>query len=269
MRTTKPERSLLLTSLLVALCVAVPSRAEARPGRVAEQGLSSRRIARPAPRRTGDRLDPARRRFYLQIMMHGSLNVSRTKVLKRRFMAPRSVRDEQIPRIATQNFRRAARHVLQNHDRMTPSWRTARRLNRMLTRGLVPDDVRGQARFRRDPSRFYRWLSSREARELGRRDPVALAEKVHNRIASLDAFPDGNGRTSRLMADLVLLRHGHAPAYYTRMTDYFARGGPRPPATRTSQVSYFREIARRGDAVTKRWDQLRRAARATMTPPGR
>ena len=208
-------------------------------------------------------IDRTARSVYLRIMLRGSLQVSRTRVLGRRFMAPSSVSDRHIPDIAERNFREAAALVLDHAHELPLTQATATELNRILTRDLVPDDVRGQATYRRDPSAFYRWLGSAEARDLGARDPVALAERVHHEIATLDAFPDGNGRTSRLMADLVLVRSGHAPALYTDMQDYFERGGPREPATRESQVPYFREIVQRGQQFANR--SLRR--RAAVTPP--
>jgi hypothetical protein len=162
-------------------------------------------------------------------------------------MAPDSVKDSAVPEIAEENFRAAAQWVLDHVDAPL-NLKTATLLNKMLTKGLVPENVRGQYDYRRNPTLFYKWLDSPQAATLRLHDPVAFAEQIHNQIATYDAFPDGNGRTSRLMADLALLKSGHAPAFYTDMKDYFQRGAPRQPATRETQVPYFREIAARGDA---------------------
>jgi Fic family protein len=39
--------------------------------------------------------------------------------------------------------------------------------------------------------------------------PVILAAEMHERLASIHPFIDGNGRTSRLIMNLILLRHGY------------------------------------------------------------
>ena len=39
--------------------------------------------------------------------------------------------------------------------------------------------------------------------------PVILAADMHERLASIHPFIDGNGRTSRLIMNLILLRHGY------------------------------------------------------------
>lgn len=39
--------------------------------------------------------------------------------------------------------------------------------------------------------------------------PVILAADMHERLASIHPFIDGNGRTSRLVMNLILLRHGY------------------------------------------------------------
>lgn len=42
--------------------------------------------------------------------------------------------------------------------------------------------------------------------------PVLLAAEVHERIVTIHPFIDGNGRTSRLMMNLILLQHGYVIA---------------------------------------------------------
>lgn len=70
----------------------------------------------------------------LQIMMEGSLNVSRTRVLGRRFMAPAEVKDAQIAELAEANFRRAAEYIIENFESLEMNLQTAVILNKILTR---------------------------------------------------------------------------------------------------------------------------------------
>ena len=42
--------------------------------------------------------------------------------------------------------------------------------------------------------------------------PVILAAEMHERLVSIHPFIDGNGRTSRLVMNLVLLRNGYTIA---------------------------------------------------------
>ncbi|MEY4433790.1 MAG: hypothetical protein RLZZ44_1924 [Bacteroidota bacterium] len=55
--------------------------------------------------------------------------------------------------------------------------------------------------------------------------PVVLAAEMHERLVSIHPFIDGNGRTSRLVMNLILLQHGYVIAnikgdYQTRMRYY-------------------------------------------------
>ncbi len=57
--------------------------------------------------------------------------------------------------------------------------------------------------------------------------PVVLAAELHERLASIHPFIDGNGRTSRLVMNLILLQHGYPLAiiggdYDSRMAYYNA-----------------------------------------------
>lgn len=197
----------------------------------------------------------------LKIMMEGSLNVSRTKVLGRRFIAPTQIKNEQIAIIAETNFKKAARFVLKNFDSLDINLKTAVILNKILTKGLVPESVRGQYDFRiggtyvkeidqsigYHPRDFYiTWLNSPEAKSLYTSSPIEFAEILHNTIMSLDSFPDGNGRLSRLFADLALIKNNISPAYYTSMQDYFDRGNARSEVPRHKRKIYFNEIVIRG-----------------------
>jgi len=39
--------------------------------------------------------------------------------------------------------------------------------------------------------------------------PVVLAAEMHERLVTIHPFLDGNGRTARLVMNLILLRHGY------------------------------------------------------------
>jgi Fic family protein len=56
------------------------------------------------------------------------------------------------------------------------------------------------------------WLAQQE----GNAEPVELAAVAHHRLVSIHPFLDGNGRTARLVMNLVLLRAGYPPAIITR-----------------------------------------------------
>jgi Fic family protein len=57
--------------------------------------------------------------------------------------------------------------------------------------------------------------------------PVVLAAEMHERLATIHPFIDGNGRTSRLIMNLILLQNGYPLAiiegdYDNRMAYYTA-----------------------------------------------
>lgn len=52
---------------------------------------------------------------------------------------------------------------------------------------------------------FFRWYNVRKKRS----NPAELAALVHLKFATIHPFGDGNGRTSRLMMNFVLNRHGY------------------------------------------------------------
>ncbi len=53
---------------------------------------------------------------------------------------------------------------------------------------------------------FVRWLNSSAAEQI---HPIELASQVHYRFVAIHPFRDGNGRTGRLLMNLVLLRRGY------------------------------------------------------------
>ena len=55
-------------------------------------------------------------------------------------------------------------------------------------------------------SEFVDWLNSKQARTL---HPIEYATAAHYRFVSIHTFRDGNGRTARLLMNLLLLRAGY------------------------------------------------------------
>ena len=67
-------------------------------------------------------------------------------------------------------------------------------------------------------SEFFDWINSDNAREV---NPVILAGIVHYEIARIHPFIDGNGRTARLMASLVLYKSGFDHRRFFALDDYY------------------------------------------------
>ncbi len=65
---------------------------------------------------------------------------------------------------------------------------------------------------------FLNWLNSKEAKEI---NPVILAGVVHYEIARIHPFIDGNGRTARLLASLILYKSGLDHRRFIALDDYY------------------------------------------------
>jgi Fic family protein len=57
------------------------------------------------------------------------------------------------------------------------------------------------------------WINSAEAADL---HPVERAALAHFRLVHIHPFVDGNGRTARLLMNLILIREGYPPAVIRR-----------------------------------------------------
>jgi hypothetical protein len=185
----------------------------------AGQGAGQRRILEQP-------LDARTRRLYEQIILEGSMNVSNTvaKGVTRSTMSPGDVR-----RLSQRNFRRTVRWMLSHAHQLDLSRRTALRINRMLREGIVEDRFFHESGFGMFHWRLPAWqkILSPQNLERGVRAPVWLAEKLHSEAQSYsEDFYEGNGRTSRLMADLALIQSGRAPALYPSQAIYFRRRSP-------------------------------------------
>jgi Fic family protein len=55
--------------------------------------------------------------------------------------------------------------------------------------------------------KFFKWL-----KEMDNLHPVIFASEAHYRLVSIHPFVDGNGRTARLLMNLILIQHGYPPA---------------------------------------------------------
>jgi len=65
---------------------------------------------------------------------------------------------------------------------------------------------------------FLDWLNSDKAKEI---NPVILAGIAHYEIARIHPFIDGNGRTARLMASLILYKSGFDHRRFFALDDYY------------------------------------------------
>ena len=70
---------------------------------------------------------------------------------------------------------------------------------------------------------FYIWYETNK----NKLHPIILAAEIHERLVTIHPFIDGNGRTSRLVMNLILLQHGYVIAnikgdYNSRMQYYEA-----------------------------------------------
>ena len=65
---------------------------------------------------------------------------------------------------------------------------------------------------------FLDWLNSDKTKDI---NPVILAGIVHYEIARIHPFIDGNGRTARLMASLILYKRGFDHRRFFALDDYY------------------------------------------------
>ena len=195
----------------------------------------------------------------LAMMVKGALNVSRTALMGRKYAADRHLEHEDIRAISTRNYRAAAIYVLDNADTLPLNLDTVIAINKMLTAdGLVPADAmgnpyfNGDKKFHREVQQFYDWLASHAGVAFAQHYPMELAERLHYLISHFDSFLDANGRTSRLMADLVLIKAGMAPVFYTDIGDYFKRGTARSNVPPKQRRGYFIEQILEGQKIMSR-----------------
>lgn len=113
-------------------------------------------------------------------------------------------------------------------------------IHNLILRGIIPEDA---GRYRRvqvmikgsshmppqpymvakDMEDYFIWYETHK----NKLHPVVLAAEMHERLVTIHPFIDGNGRTSRLVMNLILLQHGYVIAnikgdYDNRMKYYNA-----------------------------------------------
>lgn len=93
--------------------------------------------------------------------------------------------------------------------------------------GVLPHGIRPALREHLDTARY--WLEHRPFA------PDEIAVLVHHRLVQIHPFPNGNGRHTRLMADLVVERLERPPFTWGRTT--LVEAGP----TRAAYIAALRE----------------------------
>jgi hypothetical protein len=192
---------------------------------------------------------PLRKQRAMEIIISGQKRLSRTACGKPSVTLPMPIADSDLIRRVEVNLRAAAAIVIERYRTLPVNLETCFLLHSVLMRGIEE----GEARYDHvAPSLgvVFAWLESDEALEIGRRDPFVLADRLHRQIIGYDCLPGGNGRTARLLVDLLLLRNGWAPALYGSRKEYYAStsgGGPLGPGpTEQERAAYFRRLADRG-----------------------
>jgi Fic family protein len=113
-------------------------------------------------------------------------------------------------------------------------------IHNLILRGIHPEDagryrkvqvmIKGSAHMPPQPflvakemEDFFIWYETNK----NKLHPIVLAAEMHERLVTIHPFIDGNGRTSRLVMNLILLQHGYVIAnikgdYESRMSYYQA-----------------------------------------------
>ena len=114
-------------------------------------------------------------------------------------------------------------------------------VHNLILRGIIPEDagryrrvqvmIKGSSHMPPQPfivpkemEDYFIWYNENK----GKLHPVILAAEMHERLVTIHPFIDGNGRTSRLVMNLILLQNGYVIAnikgdYDSRMNYYQAR----------------------------------------------
>lgn len=113
-------------------------------------------------------------------------------------------------------------------------------VHNLILRGIIPEDagryrkvqviIKDSSHMPSQPSMiakemedYFSWYESNKTKI----HPIILATEMHERLATIHPFIDGNGRTSRLIMNLILLQNGYLIAnikgdYESRMNYYQA-----------------------------------------------
>lgn len=66
--------------------------------------------------------------------------------------------------------------------------------------------------------RFIEWLNSEKAMSM---HPIKYAALAHYKLVHIHPFTDGNGRTSRLLMNTILMRSGYPPVIIPKQQRYY------------------------------------------------
>jgi Fic family protein len=104
------------------------------------------------------------------------------------------------------------------------------------------------------------WLATEERHA----HPVELAALAHHRLVAIHPFIDGNGRTARLVMNLILMRSGYPPTVIQRINRrQYYRVLEQADAGRSAALVNFV-----GRAVERSLNLYLEACTPVMTPPG-
>jgi Fic family protein len=131
-------------------------------------------------------------------------------------------------------------------------------IHNLILRGIIPEDagryrkvqvmIKGSNHVPPQPymvakemEEYFIWFESNK----NKLHPIILGAEMHERLVTIHPFIDGNGRTSRLIMNLILLQNGYVIAnikgdYDTRMTYYQAL---ETAQTSTNKEDFFLFIA--------------------------
>lgn len=139
------------------------------------------------------------------------------------------------------NHKEAIGYIKQLMERGFPfNERELLSIHNLILRGIIPEDAGSYRRVQvmitgsqhmppqpylipKEMEDYFIWYESQK----NKLHPLILAAEMHERLVNIHPFIDGNGRTSRLVMNLILLQHGYVIAnikgnYDNRMKYYNA-----------------------------------------------
>lgn len=123
------------------------------------------------------------------------------------------------------NHQEAIRYIKNMADKNTTlNEREILSIHNLILRGINPEDA-GKYRLEqvmiKEMEDFFIWYETHK----NTLHPIILAAELHERLLTMHPFMEGNGRTSRLMMNLILLQNGYVIANikgdYDNKTKYF------------------------------------------------